>query len=131
MSEITPQAVYSVLDAIVGQTSANGDTTMDNESIGNIKKLNSVCIWVADRVFPAYNGNYPKQCASAEKVACLERKGAQPILDYMDIDLVELRSLVNEMRAAAKQYEDVFEEGTALLLEGYATRLCNALPEEE
>lgn len=89
MSKVEASSIPAILDAIVGITSANGDTYLDGESMRNVDKLKAVCGWVCDRIYPAYSGDYPKQCASAEKVANAVRRASGFIPDYMGIDRTE------------------------------------------
>ena len=89
MSKVEASSIPAILDAIVGITSANGDTYLDGESMRNVDKLEAVCGWVCDRIYPAYSGDYPKQCASAEKVANAVRRASEFIPDYMGIDRAE------------------------------------------
>ena len=114
MSEVSTNEIPAILDAIVGSTSANGDTYFDDESLQNVEKLEAVCGWVCDRINAAYSGDYPKQCASAEHVAHAVRRASGFILDYMGIDRVELLALADEI-----------EERAGLV--GYARRIREAL----
>ena len=97
MSKVEASSIPAILDAIVGSTSANGDTHFDNESLQNVEKLEAVCGWVCDRINEAYSGDYPKQCASAEQVAHAVRRASGFILDYMRIDRDALLALADEM----------------------------------
>lgn len=97
MSKVEANSIPAILDAIVGSTSANGDTYLDDESMRNVEKLEAVCVWVCDRINCAYSGDYPKQCASAEKVANAVRRSSEFILDYMNIDRGALLELADEM----------------------------------
>lgn len=99
MSKVDPEQIPAILDAIVGTTGANGDTYMDDESMSNIPGLEAVCGWVCDRINPAYSGEYPKQCASAEKVAHAVRGASGFILDYMGIDRDALLALADKIFA--------------------------------
>ena len=96
MSKVEVGSIPAILDAIVGSTSANGDTHLDNESLQNVEKLEAVCGWVCDRINEAYSGDYPKQCASAEHVAHAVRRASGFILDYMRIDRAALLDIADE-----------------------------------
>lgn len=102
MSKVDPEQIPAILDAIVGTTGSNGDTYMDDESMSNIPGLEAVCGWVCDRINPAYSGEYPKQCASAEKVAHAVRGASGFILDYMGIDRDALLALADEFDEQAE-----------------------------
>lgn len=104
MSKVETNSIPAILDAIVGSTSANGDTYLDDESLRNVEKLEAVCGWVCDRIHIAYSGDYPKQCASAERVANAVRRSSEFILDYMGIDRVELLALADKLD---KDAEDI------------------------
>ena len=97
MSKVEVGSIPAILDAIVGSTSANGDTHLDNESLQNVEKLEAVCGWVCDRINEAYSGDYPKQCASAEHVAHAVRRASGFILDYMRIDRAALLALADDI----------------------------------
>lgn len=97
MSKVEANSIPAILDAIVGSTSANGDTYLDDESLQNIGKLEAVCGWVCDRIHRAYSGEYTKQCASAEQVAHAVRRASCFILDYMGIDRESLLELADEL----------------------------------
>ena len=53
MSRVSEAAIGDILDAIVGTTSPQADTTMDAESQGNIPRFEAVCEWVWDRLCAA------------------------------------------------------------------------------
>lgn len=124
MSKVEAGSIPAILDAIVGITSANGDTHFDNESLQNVEKLEAVCGWVCDRISQAYSGDYPKQCASAEQVARAVRRASGFILDYMRIDCDSLLELAEVMQndAAICPHEDCREH-----IEVYARRIREAL----
>lgn len=65
---VTPEAVKDVLDALVGSTSANADTTMDDRSLKNVPKLEAVADWLFDRLVAAQR-NIKSPYASAKQVA--------------------------------------------------------------
>lgn len=101
MSKVEANSIPAILDAIVGSTSANGDTHLDDESMRNVEKLEAVCGWVCDRINRAYSGDYPKQCASAEQVAHAVRRASGFIPDYMGIDRDALLAQVKELEKCA------------------------------
>lgn len=53
MSEVDEAAIVDILDAIVGTTSPQADSTMDAESQGNIPRFKAVCDWVWGRLCAA------------------------------------------------------------------------------
>lgn len=124
MNKLEASSIPAILDAIVGSTSANGDTYLDNESLQNVEKLEAVCGWVCDRINEAYSGDYPKQCASAEHVAHAVRRASGFILDYMRIDCDALLELASVMQddAAICPHEDCREH-----IEVYARRIREAM----
>lgn len=136
MSELSAKEIPAILDALVGTTGANGDTTMDCESMHNIGKLEAVCTWVCDRIYPAYSGNYPRQCASAEQVAHCVRRASGFILDYMGIDREVLLGIADEMEQAGKDYRfqanenavfsDLIDDAPEEFIE-YANRILEAI----
>lgn len=65
---VTPEAVKDVLDALVGDTSANADTTMDDRSLENVSKLAAVADWLSDRLVAAQR-HIESPYASAKQVA--------------------------------------------------------------
>lgn len=122
MSEFAAEAIGPLLDAVVGNTWANGDSSMDDESLENMKKLDAVAEWLCDRIGPAFEGRYPSQCASAEQVAKATRNVAYPILDFMRIDLQELAAI-------ARQMEGETGPVCGQCLGGYARRIREAIGE--
>lgn len=50
-SEAMAQAMPQVLDALVGSTACNADTTLDDISLDNIPKLQAVAEWLHDRLY--------------------------------------------------------------------------------
>ena len=130
MSKVEASSIPAILDAIVGSTSANGDTYLDDESMSNVEKLEAVCGWVCDRIHRAYSGDYPKQCASAEQVAHAVRRASGFILDFMGIDRETLLELADEMeRDGAGSLDD--DDWCKPLLVEYAQRIREALGEGE
>ena len=126
MNKVEAGSIPAILDAIVGITSANGDTYLDDESLQNVGKLEAVCGWVCDRINEAYSGDYPKQCASAEQVAHAVRRASGFILDYMRIDRDALLALAEEMEIdGAGALDD--EDWCKPLLVEYASRIREAL----
>ena len=125
MNKVEASSIPAILDAIVGSTSANGDTYLDNESMSNVEKLEAVCEWVCDRIHRAYSGDYPKQCASAEQVAHAVRRASGFILDYMEIDRDALLALADEMDDEA-EYMNSLEYNYDFLM-GYSRRIREAL----
>lgn len=53
MSKVDESAIGDILDAIVGTTSPQADSTMDEESQRNIPMFEAVCDWVFDRLLTA------------------------------------------------------------------------------
>ena len=129
MNKVEASSIPAILDAIVGSTSANGDTYLDNESMSNVEKLEAVCGWVCDRISQAYSGDYPKQCASAEQVARAVRRASGFILDYMRIDCDVLLTLADEMEIDGAGALDDGDWCKPLLVE-YASRIREALGAE-
>ena len=117
MSEVAPDCIAPVLDALVGSTGINGETTIDVESMHNIGKLEAVCEWVCGRIDKAYEGSYPSQCASAEAVASTIRRASGFIPYRIGIDVDALLELADEMDA----------EKNFVLVGGYAKRIRDAL----
>ena len=63
-AKITPGEVSGFLDALVGDTGANGDTRLDDESMGNMPLFSAVCDWVANRLDRTLGGNEPREYSS-------------------------------------------------------------------
>ena len=120
MNKVEASSIPAILDAIVGSTSANGDTYLDNESMSNVEKLEAVCEWVCDRIHRAYSGDYPKQCASAEQVAHAVRRASGFILDYMEIDREALLALADEMESLCGPWSDCGRHYAPLIREALA-----------
>lgn len=59
MSDVRPDQIGAVLDAVVGSTGIEGDTTLDGESMRNVPKLEAVCEWLYGRIESAHRGDYP------------------------------------------------------------------------
>ena len=123
MRKVEASSIPAILDAMVGSTSANGDTYLDNESMSNVEKLEAVCGWVCDRIHRAYSGDYPKQCASAEQVAHAVRRASGFIPDYMGIDRDALLALVDEMDDACPESASV----AIGYIDDYARRIREAV----
>lgn len=67
-AEAMANAIPQVLDALVGSTACHADTTLDDESLDNIPKLQAVAEWLLDRLYRADNSiNSPYY--SAKQVA--------------------------------------------------------------
>lgn len=97
MSDVRADQIGSVLDAIVGSTGINGDSSLDYESMRNIERLGAVCDWLCERIRRSYRGDYPSQCASAESVAKAIRLASCDITCCMGIDVVGLRGIADAM----------------------------------
>ena len=70
-SEITPEAITAVLDALVGTTAPQGDTHWDSESQANVPKFEAVCNWVYNRLYEAdrsYDSPYWSEKQTARMV---------------------------------------------------------------
>lgn len=70
-SEITPEAITAVLDALVGTTAPQGDTHWDSESQANVPKFEAVCDWVYNRLYEAdrsYDSPYWSEKQTARMV---------------------------------------------------------------
>ncbi|MBM6756730.1 hypothetical protein H6A18_09470 [Collinsella tanakaei] len=128
MSKVEASSIPAILDAIVGSTSAHGDTYLDDESMSNVEKLEAVCGWVCDRINRAYSGDYPKQCASAEQVAHAVRRASGFILDYMEIDRDALLALADEIKIDTSRVDEL-QLGIygSCYLSGIAVRIREAL----
>lgn len=131
MSKVEASSIPAILDAIVGSTSANGDTYLDDESLRNVEKLEAVCGWVCDRIHMAYSGDYPKQCASAEKVASAVRRSSGFILDYMSIDRDWLLALADEMDTCVVDRLNYLGEAERISGREYADCVREALGVED
>lgn len=129
MSEFEAESIGPLLDAVVGSTSANGDTYLDDESMENLKKLEAVVEWVCDRINPSFDGSYPSQCASAEQVANAVRNIAYPILDFMNIDLQEVTSIARRMKEVSTSSDHDTKKIDACKIEDFANEILEAVGE--
>lgn len=75
MSKVDESAIGDILDAIVGTTSPQADSTMDAESQGNIPRFEAVCEWVWDRLCTA-DGHIDSPYASARMTARMVESAA-------------------------------------------------------
>lgn len=65
---VSENEIANILDAIVGTTSPQADTTLDEISQGNVPRFEAVCKWVWDRLCSA-DGHFDSQYASARRTA--------------------------------------------------------------
>ena len=126
MSRIDPDSIGPLLDAVVGDTGAHGDSTMDDNSLKNLVYLEAVCDWLEGRIYPACNGLYPSQCYSAEKVAAKIRKMAYGILYTLDIDDDDVLNVAAEIVDASNKADETVTLSTELLAD-WASRIVYAM----
>lgn len=128
MSDVRPDQIGAVLDAVVGSTGIEGDNTLDGESMRNVPKLEAVCEWLYGRIESAHRGDYPSQCASAESVARAIRRASRDIPYCMGIDIDGLLAIADEIDDYADgggaRFGRVIDSRRA---KGYAQRIREAL----
>lgn len=126
MTRIDPDSIGPLLDALVGDTGAHGDSTMDDNSLKNLVYLEAVCDWLEGRIYPACNGLYPSQCYSAGQVAAKIRKMAYGILYTLDIDEDDVLNVAAEIADASDKAGDIVTLSTELLRE-WSSRIRSAM----
>ena len=92
MSNVSPSAIYDILDAIVGDVLPHGDSYYDSESQLNIPRFAEVCHYVYDKVYAAECA-YDSDFASMRKTARMLVKSTDGLLtDFSDLGTSEGRT---------------------------------------
>jgi len=68
MSEVNPNEIPAILDALVGNIAPQADSGFDREAQNNIPRFESVCHWVWERLCVA-DRSYDSPYASAQQTA--------------------------------------------------------------
>ena len=97
-NNVTPEAIKAVLDAFVGGTYPQGDTTLDERSQANIPKFEAVCDWVWDRLYIA-SKHTSSPYASERSTANLTLRAA----GYMAIPFKENNKYIQDL------YDELFD----------------------
>lgn len=93
MSNVSPSAIYDILDAIVGDVYPHGDSYEDSQSQMNIPKFAEICHYVYDKVHVA-------ECAYDSDFSSM-RKTARMLVESTDGLLTDFSDLGNESRTNA------------------------------
>lgn len=75
MSEVSPDEMCNILDALVGSTSPQADSTMDAVSQENVPMFEAVCDWVWERLIRAER-HIDSPYASAKHTARMVERAA-------------------------------------------------------